>query len=71
MTDIGMYRRHTRCMWNIELGRVIQAEREQEIEADLKRRRLMRPTASTDTTRALTTKRRGLQRSTSTGAASR
>lgn len=38
-----MYGGHTRTMMNIELARIIQAEREREIDAELKVRRLLRP----------------------------
>ena len=41
MTGFGRYARETVGMFNIELARVIQAEREQEIQAELRRRRLL------------------------------
>jgi hypothetical protein len=41
MTAFDMYARDTRRMMNIELARVIQAEREREIQAELRRRRLL------------------------------
>ena len=36
-----MYARDTTDMFNIELARIIQVEREQEIQAELRRRRLL------------------------------
>jgi len=41
MTGFGRYARDTVHMFNIELARIIQAEREQEIQAGLRRRRLL------------------------------
>jgi hypothetical protein len=41
MTGFGRYTRDTVDMFNIELARIIQAEREQEIQAELRRRRLL------------------------------
>ena len=41
MTGFGRYARETIDMFNIELARIIQAEREQEIQAGLRRRRLL------------------------------
>jgi len=41
MTAFGMYARDTVGMFNIELARIIQTEREQEIQAELRRRRLL------------------------------
>lgn len=41
MTGFGRYARETVGMFNIELARIIQAEREQEIQAELRRRRLL------------------------------
>ena len=41
MTSFGMYARDTTNMFNIELARIIQVEREQEIQAELRRRRLL------------------------------
>ena len=41
MTGFGRYARDTVGMFNIELARIIQAEREQEIQAELRRRRLL------------------------------
>ena len=42
MTAFGMFPRDTSDMFNIELARIIQTEREQEIQAELRRRRLLR-----------------------------
>jgi hypothetical protein len=41
MTAFGRYARDTTDMFNIELARIIQTEREQEIQAELRRRRLL------------------------------
>src|SRR5690349_813708 len=41
MTGFGKYARDTVGMFNIELARIIQTEREQEIQAELRRRRLL------------------------------
>jgi hypothetical protein len=41
MTGFGRYARDTVGMFNIELARIMQAEREQEIQAELRRRRLL------------------------------
>jgi hypothetical protein len=41
MTGFGRYARDTTGMFNIELARIIQVEREQEIQAELRRRRLL------------------------------
>ena len=41
MTSFGRYARDTIRMFNIELARIIQTEREQEIQAELRRRRLL------------------------------
>ena len=45
MTSFGMYTRETPPMMNIELARIIQAEREREIQAELRRRRLLQGNA--------------------------
>jgi hypothetical protein len=58
-------------MMNIELGRIIQAEREHEIQAALRVRRLIRPTETTDTARPAAHVPNRLQRPASTGAATR
>jgi len=41
MTAFGRYTPDTVAMFNIELARIIQAEREQEIQDALRRRRLL------------------------------
>jgi hypothetical protein len=74
MTSFDMYDRQTRRMFNIELARVIQEDREREIAADLRTRRLLQPTESIE---AIEVRRdpclepRPVQRPASTGAASR
>ena len=71
MTGFGRYMRHTPLMMNIELARILQDEREREIEQALRTRRLLRPT---DTREALPTAPptiRRTQRSASTGVVSR
>jgi hypothetical protein len=50
MTGFGIYERHNGGMVNIELARILQADREREIEAGLRQRRLLRPVDSTDAT---------------------
>jgi hypothetical protein len=42
MTSFGMYDRQTRPMMNLELARIIQADREREIQSALRTRRLLR-----------------------------
>jgi hypothetical protein len=42
MTTFGMYDRQTRPMMNLELARIIQADREREIQSALRTRRLLR-----------------------------
>ena len=58
-------------MWNIELARIIQEEREREIEAGLRLRQLTRPTGTNATSDAGIARTRRVQRPASTGAASR
>ena len=41
MTAFGMYARHTQPMMNLELARIIQMEREREVQGELRRRRLL------------------------------
>jgi hypothetical protein len=41
MTSSGMYGRHDRRMLNFELARIIHADREREIEAEVRSRRLL------------------------------
>jgi len=71
MTSFGMYRRHTARMWNIELARIIQEDREREIEAGMRLRQLTRPNPSDEKANAVVARTRRVQRPASTGAASR
>ena len=74
MTSFGMYDRHTGGMLNIELARIIQEDREREIAAELRTRRLLQPTETTEPTllqRDPCIESRPLQRPASTGAAAR
>ena len=48
MTEFGIYDRQNDVMVNVELARILQADREREIEAALRKRRLLRPADSTD-----------------------
>jgi len=68
MTSFGMYGRQTEPMMNIELARILQNEREREIEMELRTRRLLRSAETTesipDTSRAI----RRPQRAASSGA---
>jgi len=58
-------------MLNIELARILQADREREIAAALRHRRLLRPVETTDAAPAVTRSMRPTQRPASTGALSR
>lgn len=73
MTGSGMYGRQTDGMMNIELARILQEDREREIAADMRVRRLLRPTDAnpTPTRREPCAETRPLQRRPSTGAAAR
>lgn len=71
MTDFGMYERQTDGMWNIELGRIIQEDREREIQADIRLRRLIHRNEPGDVERVLASRSRKVQRPASTGAPSR
>jgi hypothetical protein len=51
MTGSGMYGRHHEHMMNIELARILQHDREREIEQELRLRRLLRPTETTESIR--------------------
>ena len=51
MTGSGMYDRQTEPMMNIELARILQHDRERDIEAHLRIRRLLRPADATDSGR--------------------
>ena len=70
MTDFGMYERQTDGMWNIELGRIIQEDREREIQADIRLRRLIHRNEPGDVERVLASRSRKVQRPASTGAPS-
>jgi hypothetical protein len=70
MTAFDMYARDTRRMMNIEFARIIQAEREREIEADLRRRRLLEGNVNDGEPRKAVAPARRLQRPAS-GMASR
>ena len=71
MTCSGMYDGHTQHMLNIEFARIIQADREREIETELRTRRLLRPSDVPDTSRVVSRNGRVTQRPASSGAASR
>ena len=58
-------------MWNIELARIIQEEREREIEAGLRLRQLTRPNGSDEKQAAVAARPQRVQRPASTGAISR
>jgi hypothetical protein len=58
-------------MMNIELARILQSEREREIEAELRNRRLLRPTEAAETSRVQSRSIGPFQRPASTGAMSR
>jgi hypothetical protein len=70
MTGFGIYDRQNMGMLNFELARILQADREREIEADLRTRRVLRP-AETDAVRPAGRSMRPTQRPASTGALSR
>jgi hypothetical protein len=71
MTSFGMYERQNEHMLIIELARIIQADREREIEARLRQKRILRSTETPDTTRRQSPSIRPTQRPASTAAASR
>ena len=71
MTSFDMYDRQTDGMMNIELARILQEDREREIAADIRARRLLQPRESTAPRRDPCAETRPLQRRTSTGAATR
>jgi hypothetical protein len=71
MTGFGIYERQNAGMMNIELARIIQADRDREIEAELRQRRLLRPAESTEIARADRRPIRPTQRPASTAAFSR
>ena len=51
MTGSGRYDRQTAPMMNIELARILQNDREREIEQELRIRRLLRPAETTESNR--------------------
>jgi hypothetical protein len=71
MTSFGIYGRQNLAMMNIELVRILQADREREIEAGLRHRRLLRQVDSPETASADRRSIRPTQRPASTGALSR
>ena len=71
MTSFDMYDRQTRHMINLELARIIQADREREIESELRIRRLLRKDDVGDAQGSAKADRRPVQRPASTGVASR
>ena len=71
MTGFGMYDWQTRHMMNLELARIIQADREREIESELRTRRLLQNDNAGDAARPARAGRRPVHRPASTGAASR
>jgi len=66
-----MYERQNKHMLNIELARIIQADREREIEAKLRQKRILRSTETPETTRKQSPSIRPTQRPASTAAVSR
>ena len=66
-----MYERQNKHMLNIELARIIQADREREIEARLRQQRILRSTETPDTTGRKSPSIRPTQRPASTAAVSR
>jgi hypothetical protein len=71
MTGFDMYGLQTDGMMNIELARILQEDREREIAADIRARRLVEPTGSTATRPDPCAEVRPLQRRPSTGATAR
>lgn len=69
MTGFGRYGGQTMTMMNIELARILQNEREREIEADLRNRRLLHPTDVGQPSRRIVPRIRPAQRPASSGAA--
>jgi hypothetical protein len=70
MTSSGMYDSKNGRMMNIELARILQAEREREIEMELRTRRLLRSAETTESIPDTSRSMRRPQRA-STGATSR
>jgi hypothetical protein len=71
MTEVGIYERQNTVMLNFELARIIQADREREIEAGLRKSRLLRAADSTEDVRGDRRPILPTQRRASTGAVSR
>lgn len=71
MTGFGRYDCQADAMMNIELARIIQDEREREIEASLRTRRILRPTESPEVIPPAPRTIHRTHRRVSTGAASR
>jgi hypothetical protein len=71
MTCFGMYSSQTDRMMNIELARILQAEREREIEMELRTRRLLRSAETAESIPATSRSIRQPQRAASTGATCR
>jgi hypothetical protein len=71
MTSFGMYERQNEHMLNIELARIIQADREREIEARMRLKRILRSTETPDTNSRQSPSIRQTQRPASTAAVSR
>lgn len=71
MTILGMYDCETQPMMNLELARIIQADREREIESELRTRRLLRKDDVGGARGPAKADRRPVQRPASTGATSR
>jgi hypothetical protein len=71
MTSFGIYVGDNLTMMNIELARILQSDREREIEADLRVRRLLREARPTEADCAEPRSIRSPQRPASTGAAAR
>ena len=71
MTGFGRYDRQNERMMNIELARILQTDREREIEQELRIRRLLRPAETTESNRDGSRPLARLQRPASGAAASR
>jgi hypothetical protein len=71
MTSFGRYDRQAVGMMNIELARILQDDREREIEASLRTRRILRPTETPEPNPPAPRTIHRTHRPMSTGAASR
>jgi hypothetical protein len=71
MTSFGRYGGQNTHMMNIELARILQDEREREIELALRARRILRPTETREAMTPAPRTIRRTQRPASTGAAAR